>query len=81
MTDTKLSSTYAGRRVLITGHTGFKGAWLAEWLLGMRAEVTGYALAAPTRPSLFEQLGLAERVRHVEADIRDADRVAGVVDN
>jgi CDP-glucose 4,6-dehydratase len=81
VTDTKLSSTYASRRVLITGHTGFKGAWLAEWLLGMRAEVTGYALAAPTRPSLFEQLGLAKRVRHVEADIRDADRVAGVVDN
>ncbi len=79
MTETKLSRAYAGRRVLITGHTGFKGAWLAEWLLGMRAEVTGYALAAPTHPSLFEQLGLADRLRHVEADVRDAGRVAEVV--
>ena len=48
----------AGRRVFVTGHTGFKGAWLALWLRALGAEVTGYALAPPTEPSLFDALGL-----------------------
>ena len=47
-----------GRRVLITGHTGFKGSWLALWLLELGAEVTGLALPANSDPSLFSQLGL-----------------------
>ncbi len=66
---------YRGKRVLITGHTGFKGAWLAEWLLSLGAEVTGLALPPPTTPSLFAQLGLASRLRHIEGDIRDAELV------
>lgn len=70
---------YAGRRVLLTGHTGFKGAWLSEWLLGLGADVTGFALAPPTDPALFDQLGLARRVRHVESDVRDAAQVSRVV--
>jgi CDP-glucose 4,6-dehydratase len=52
------------RRVLVTGHTGFKGAWLCEWLLGTGAEVSGLSLDVPTQPSLFEQLGLAPRLAH-----------------
>lgn len=65
-------NAYAGRHVLITGHTGFKGSWLAEWLLMLGAHVTGYALEPPTEPSLFEELGLAERLeRHVIGDVRD----------
>lgn len=65
------SDIYRGKRVLLTGHTGFKGAWLAEWLLALGAEVTGFALPPPTTPSLFAQLGLASRLRHIEGDIRD----------
>ncbi len=73
------ADAYAGRRVLVTGHTGFKGAWLAEWLTTLGAEVTGYALEAPTTPSLFEALGLERSVRHVVADVRDAGRVGDEV--
>lgn len=63
---------YAGRRVFVTGHTGFKGSWLAEWLIGLGAEVTGYALEPPTDPSLFGESGLAGRIsRHVIGDVRD----------
>jgi CDP-glucose 4,6-dehydratase len=62
---------YAGKRVLVTGHTGFKGAWLCEWLLGLGAEVHGIALA-PLKPSLFEELELASRMKHTVLDIRDA---------
>ena len=61
-----------GRRVFVTGHTGFKGGWLALWLHQMGAEVTGYALPAPTNPSFFEQTGLAAVVNHIEGDVRDA---------
>jgi CDP-glucose 4,6-dehydratase len=62
---------YAGKRVLVTGHTGFKGSWLCEWLLGLGAKVTGYSLSPPTQPALFEQLGLAGRLEHIIRDIRD----------
>jgi CDP-glucose 4,6-dehydratase len=55
----------------VTGHTGFKGAWLCEWLLALGAEVTGYSLAAPTQPALSDQLDLRHRLRQVEADVRD----------
>jgi CDP-glucose 4,6-dehydratase len=71
--------TYAGRSVLVTGHTGFKGAWLAEWLVHLGAEVTGYALDPPTEPSLFDALGLSERMHHVVADVRDHGRLAAEV--
>ncbi len=62
---------YAGKRVFVTGHTGFKGSWLCEWLLGLGAKVTGYSLPPPTRPALFEQLGLSGQVRHILGDVRD----------
>lgn len=64
--------TFRGRRVLLTGHTGFKGAWLSEWLLALGAQVTGLALSPPTHPALFDQLGLAGRLDHRLGDIRDA---------
>jgi CDP-glucose 4,6-dehydratase len=57
--------------VLITGHTGFKGGWLSLWLKGLEARVTGYSLEPPTKPSLFESIGLADKVTHVIGDIRD----------
>jgi len=71
---------YHGKRVLITGHTGFKGSWLAEWLLALGAEVTGFALQPPTTPSLFDQLGLTGRLCHVVGDVRDLAAVRKVVD-
>ncbi|HEV8493093.1 MAG TPA: CDP-glucose 4,6-dehydratase [Candidatus Angelobacter sp.] len=74
-----LESHYQGKRVLITGHTGFKGAWLSEWLLMLGAKVRGYALQPPTDPSLFVQLDLANRMEHQIADIRDAEEVAKTV--
>jgi CDP-glucose 4,6-dehydratase len=72
----RLSATFKGRRVLVTGHTGFKGAWLSEWLIGLGADVAGYALAAQADNSLFSQLGLSNRMRHVLADVRDGRRLA-----
>lgn len=63
---------YNGARVWVTGHTGFKGSWLCEWLLALGAEVHGFALPPPTRPSLFNQLKLAKRIKsHTISDIRD----------
>lgn len=65
------ASSWKGRRVLVTGHTGFKGGWLSLWLTRLDADVTGFSLPAPTDPSFFEQTRLAELVTHVEGDIRD----------
>jgi len=63
--------TYRGRRVLITGHTGFKGSWLTAWLLKLGAEVVGVSKDVPTQPAMFEALALNRRIKHVQADIRD----------
>lgn len=62
---------WRGRRVFLTGHTGFKGGWLALWLSSLGAKVTGYALPPPTDPSLFELTRLHELVDHEVGDIRD----------
>ena len=62
---------WKNKRILVTGHTGFKGSWLTEALLLAGAEVTGYALEPPTDPSLFELLKLKDRMRSVTGDIRD----------
>ena len=67
---------WAGRRVLVTGHTGFKGSWLCEMLLARKAVVSGLALAPDTRPALFDQLNLARRMDHAIGDIRDPALVA-----
>ncbi|MES2077137.1 MAG: CDP-glucose 4,6-dehydratase [Pseudomonadota bacterium] len=63
---------WRGKRVFLTGHTGFKGSWLSLWLQQMGAELTGYALDAPSTPSLFEVAGVAAGMRSVVGDIRDA---------
>ena len=64
-------SFWNGRRVFVTGHTGFKGSWLSLWLSALGARVTGYALDPPTEPSLFEQARVADVVSSVRADVRD----------
>lgn len=70
---------WQGRRVLLTGHTGFKGGWLALWLQHLGARVTGYALAPPTTPSLFETARVAAGMASLEGDVRDLDEVVRVV--
>jgi len=67
------------RRVLVTGNTGFKGAWLTLWLLEMGAEVTGLAPGPPTKPSLHELAGLGAHVPQDAVDVRDAEAVAASV--
>lgn len=67
---------YRGKRVWLSGHTGFKGAWLASWLLQLGARVHGFSLAPRTDPSLFEQLGLASELHHEIGDVRDGELVA-----
>ncbi len=66
------SNAYAGKRVFVTGHTGFKGSWLCLWLQRLGAQVTGYALPQVTDPSLFDSAGIAGGMRHIEGDVRDA---------
>jgi CDP-glucose 4,6-dehydratase len=72
-------SFWKGRRVLLTGHTGFKGSWLSLWLDALGAEVTGYALEPPTEPNLFEQACVAAMVRSVHADIREFPRLTAAI--
>ena len=74
------SNVYAGRRVLVTGHTGFKGSWLCMWLLELGAEVAGYSLDIPTNPSNFEILALSQRLRHYQGDVRDREHLGRVFD-
>jgi CDP-glucose 4,6-dehydratase len=71
---------YRGRRVLVTGDTGFKGSWLAIWLVQLGAEVGGFADTTPTTPSHFVAAGIGERIRHFAGDIRDKDRLGEVID-
>jgi CDP-glucose 4,6-dehydratase len=73
------SDSYRGRRVLVTGHTGFKGSWLVTWLLELGAEVAGYALAPSSSPSNFDVLGLGSDIRHHVADVRDRAGLTGAI--
>lgn len=73
------AGAYRGKTVLITGHTGFKGAWLALWLERLGAKVVGYALPPPTDPSLFADTLLAERLTHLLGDVRDRQGIARVL--
>jgi CDP-glucose 4,6-dehydratase len=72
-------SFWKGRRVLVTGHTGFKGAWLSFWLQELGAEVTGYALDPPTEPSFYELAHVGDGMHSVIADVRDAAALAAAM--
>ncbi len=69
------NQVYKGKKVLITGHTGFKGSWITLWLKLLGAEVIGYSLPPPTKPSLFETFNLEKEIKHVIGDIRDEDKL------
>lgn len=71
---------WSGRRVFVTGHTGFKGSWLSIWLSQMGAIVTGYSLDPITRPNLFDLAGIADLIdADIRADIRDTDRLLAAI--
>ncbi len=72
-------SFWKGRKVLVTGHTGFKGSWLSLWLDALGANVTGYALDPPTQPNLFQQADIGSTVHSIRADIRDFPQLKSTV--
>lgn len=74
-------SFYRGKKVLITGHSGFKGSWMCEVLLEAGAEVAGYALEPPTDPSLFQLLSLDSKMNSIEGDIRNLDLLKKAFEN
>ena len=76
--DTFDFSFYKGKKVLVTGHTGFKGSWLCRLLLKLGAEVTGYALEPPTQPDLFQLLDVESQMHSVTGDIRDLEKMKQV---
>ena len=69
---------YKGKKVLVTGHTGFKGSWLCKILIDAGAEVTGYSLKPPTDPNLYEISGISAKMNSVIADIRDREKLMDV---
>ncbi len=73
--ESQLRQAYGGKRVFVTGHTGFKGGWLTFWLTKLGASVSGFSLPPPTHPSFFEATGLEDLCDHLQGDIRDAQRL------
>jgi len=70
---------YKNKKVLITGNTGFKGSWLTMWLMKLGAKVYGVSKDIPTKPSLFEELNLSDKVIHYENDIRDSESIKKII--
>jgi CDP-glucose 4,6-dehydratase len=75
----KLIDSYHDKTVLITGHTGFKGSWLALWLESLGAKVIGYSLDPPTEPSVFQITGLSNRIVDIRGDILDRDKIFEII--
>ena len=71
-------SFYKGKKVLLTGHTGFKGSWMSRILVNAGAELTGYSTESPTNPNLFSMAGLEGKMKSVIADVRDLDTMKKV---
>lgn len=70
---------WCGKKVFITGHTGFKGSWLSLWLSSLGAKVTGYALAPPTQPSLFELCSIDKLITSTIGDVRDSEKLTKIM--
>ena len=70
---------YKGKKILITGNTGFKGAWLTCWLLKLGAEVIGLSKDVPSKPSMFNRLNLSSSIKFYENDIRDIDSLSKII--
>jgi CDP-glucose 4,6-dehydratase len=76
LTTSLFQNVYQGRKVFVTGHTGFKGSWLCLWLKMLGAEVTGYSLSPDTEPSIFSLLEMDKNINHIIGDIRDLDHLS-----
>ena len=74
-----LMQCFKGKKVLVTGHTGFKGTWLSIWLQELGAEVIGYSLEPPTNPGIFDVTEMAGRMTHIIGDVRDFDRLSDTI--
>jgi len=75
------ANIYKGKKVLVTGHTGFKGSWITAWLLKLEAHVIGISIGIPTKPSLFEEMKLSEKITDYRQDIRDLAAVEKIITN
>ena len=73
------NNIYKNKKVLITGHTGFKGSWLSTWLVKLGAEVIGISKDIPTNPSMFEELNLEKQIKHYIEDIRNLDSIQKII--
>ena len=67
------------KKVLVTGHTGFKGSWLSLWLQSMEADIVGYALEPPTQPCLFDIANVADGTTSIPGDVRDLEHLKAVI--
>src|SRR5437773_1521277 len=70
---------WRGRRVFVTGHTGFKGSWLSLWLQNLGVDATGYSIGIPTSPSMFELANVGQGMQSLIGDIRDRTSLAGAI--
>jgi CDP-glucose 4,6-dehydratase len=77
---TMFGDNYKNKKILITGNTGFKGSWLTIWLLKLGAKVYGLSKDIPTEPSMFEELGLKNRINHYEQDVRDLESIKRIIE-
>ncbi|MBU0925265.1 CDP-glucose 4,6-dehydratase [bacterium] len=73
------NNIYKGKKVLVTGHTGFKGSWLTTWLVKLGANIVGISKDIPTKPSMFEELKLEDIIKHYQEDIRDLSKMIEII--
>lgn len=73
------NNIYKDKKVLITGHTGFKGTWLTTWLIKLGANIIGISKDIPTNPSMFEKLNLEDKIKHYQEDIRDLAKINKII--
>lgn len=74
-----INKTFQNKKVIVTGHTGFKGSWLTAWLVTLGAKVIGISKSIPTKPSHFEKLRLKDKIEHYEIDIRDLNKLKRII--
>ena len=72
---------FKNKKILVTGHTGFQGSWLTLWLKLLGADVIGYSLPPPTKPSLFESLDIQNEIKHISGDVRDLDKLKTIIES